>query len=59
VGYLPTVHAFCPTDKLFIEKRPEGNFAVRKPHSERASAVESTPAEAITKARQLNPGAEI
>ena len=43
--------------KLFVEKRPEGDFAVRKGNSERASDVLPTQAEAIERAKQLNPGA--
>lgn len=41
--------------RLFIEQRPEGDYAVRKPNSERASAVLPTQAEAIQRARELNP----
>ena len=43
-------------DQLFVERRPEGDYAVRKGKSERASAVLPTQAEAIDKARELNPG---
>jgi len=43
--------------KLFVEKRPEGDFAVRKGNSERASDVLPTQAEAIERAKELNPGA--
>ena len=43
-------------ERLFIERRPQGDFAVRKPNSERASAVLPTQAKAIDKARELNPG---
>jgi hypothetical protein len=43
-------------DRLFVERRPEGDYAVRKPNSERASAVLPTQAEAIERARELNPG---
>ncbi len=43
--------------KLFVEKRPEGDFAVRKGNSERASAVLPTQAKAIERAKELNPGA--
>jgi hypothetical protein len=43
-------------DQLFIERRPEGDYAVRRPNSERASAVLPTQAEAIERARELNPG---
>jgi len=44
-------------NKLFVEKRPEGDFAVRKGNSDRASAVLPTQAEAIERAKELNPGA--
>ncbi len=43
--------------KLFVEKRPEGDFAVRKGNSERASAVLPTQGEVIARAKELNPGA--
>lgn len=43
-------------DRLFVEQRPEGDFAVRRPNSDRASAVLPTQAEAIERARELNPG---
>ena len=43
-------------NKLFVERRPQGDYAVRKPNSERASAVLPTQAEAIGRARELNPG---
>lgn len=48
-----------PDDKLFIEQRPEGDYAVRRPGSERASAVTPTQAEAIAKARKLSESATI
>ena len=43
-------------EKLFVEQRPEGDFAVRKPNSKRASAVSPTQAEAIAKAQELSKG---
>jgi hypothetical protein len=43
-------------NKLFIEQREQGDYAVRRPNSERASAVAPTQKEAIDKARELNPG---
>lgn len=46
-------------NNLFVERRPQGDFAVRRANSERASAVRSTQAEAINRARQLNPDAAI
>ncbi len=44
---------------LFIERRPEGDYAVRKPGSERASAVEPTQAAAIERAKEINPKAAV
>ena len=43
--------------KLFVERRPEGDYAIRKANSERASDVMPTQAKAIERARELNPGA--
>jgi uncharacterized protein YdaT len=43
--------------KLFVEQRPEGDYAIRKAKSERASDVLPTQAEAIERARKLSPGA--
>jgi hypothetical protein len=45
-------------DRLFVEKRPQGDFAVRRGNSDRASAVEPTQAKAIERARELNPKGE-
>jgi hypothetical protein len=47
------------SDNLFVERRDEGDYAVRKPDSQRASAVEPTQKEAIERARELNPDAAI
>lgn len=45
-------------DEYFIEKRQDkGDFAVRKPNSERASAVAPTQKEAIQRAKEMNPNA--
>jgi hypothetical protein len=41
---------------LYVEQRPQGDYAVREEHSKRASAVEPTQAKAIDRARELNPG---
>ncbi len=43
--------------KLFVERRPEGDYAIRKAKSERASDVLPTQAEAIERARELSKGA--
>ena len=56
---LKTVNHMSQSNKLFVEQRQEGDYAVRKPNSERASAVEPTQAEAIERARELNPNAAI
>lgn len=42
-------------DQLFVERRMEGDYAVRRPGAERASAVEPTQAKAIERARQIEP----
>jgi hypothetical protein len=45
------------TDKrIYVEQRPQGDYAVRRPNSERASDVKSTQREAIQRARELNNG---
>ncbi len=46
-------------NSLFIEQRENGDYAIRKPDSERASAITSTQKEAIEKAKELNPDAAI
>jgi len=40
---------------IFVERRPQGGYAVRRRGSERASVVVRTQREAIEKARELNP----
>lgn len=42
--------------RLFVEQRSEGDYAVRKPNSARASDVLPTQSEAIKRARELNHG---
>jgi hypothetical protein len=44
-------------DQLFVERRPQGDYAVRRGGAERASAVLPTQAQAIDRARELNPNA--
>ena len=47
------------TDKrLFVERRPEGDYAVRRANSDRASDVLPTQKKAIERARELNPNQE-
>lgn len=42
--------------RLYVEQREEGDYAVRRADSERASIVAPTQKKAIEKARELNPG---
>jgi Uncharacterized protein conserved in bacteria (DUF2188) len=44
---------------LFIERRTQGDFAVRRANSERASVVAPTQAKAIAQARKLEPDATV
>jgi hypothetical protein len=43
-------------DQLFIERRDEGDYAIRRGKSKRASVVLPTQSDAIEKAREMNPG---
>jgi len=45
-----------PKDRLFVERRPQGDYAVRRPNSDRASAVRPTQSAAIERAKELAPG---
>lgn len=45
--------------EIYIERRPEGDYAVRRPGSERASAVEPTQRTAIERGREIAPKAAI
>ena len=44
---------------IFVERRPEGDYAVRRPGSERASDVLPTQREGIDRARELNPNGPV
>jgi len=46
-------------DRLFIERRDQGDYAIRRPNSERASDVRPTQAQAIERAREMEPGATV
>jgi hypothetical protein len=45
--------------KIFIERREQGDYAVRKPGSQRASDVQLTQKEAIGSAKDMDPAAII
>jgi hypothetical protein len=42
-------------EQLYVERRPQGDYAVRRPGSERASDVLPTQREAIERAKELEP----
>lgn len=42
--------------KIYVERRPHGDYAVRREGSERASAAEPTQKKAIERAREMNHG---
>ena len=46
-------------NKLFIERREQGDYAVRKPNSKRASIITKTQLQGIEEAKKLNPDATI
>jgi Uncharacterized protein conserved in bacteria (DUF2188) len=41
--------------RMYVERRPEGDYAVRRANSERASDVLPTQHDAIERARELSP----
>ena len=43
------------SEQLYVERRQQGDYAVRRPGSDRASAVEPTQREAIDRARKIEP----
>ncbi len=46
-------------DQFYIERRDDGDYAVRRDGAKRASAVESTQADAIERAREIDSDAAI
>ncbi|QPF88809.1 DUF2188 domain-containing protein [Bradyrhizobium commune] len=42
--------------RIYVERRDEGDYAVRRANSERASDVLPTQREAIERAKELSPG---
>jgi hypothetical protein len=45
------------SDEIYIERRDDGKYKVLREGGKRASAVENTQAEAIARARELEPSA--
>ena len=48
-----------PKKELYVERRDDGGYAIRRPGSERASDVRDTQSEAIDRAREIEPDAAI
>lgn len=46
-------------NKVFVERRPQGDYAIRRPGSGRASGIESTQSEAIDRAGEIAPDASV
>ena len=46
-------------NRFFIEQREQGDFAIRRPKSDRASDVLPTQKEAIERAKEIDPSASI
>ena len=65
MGHLPGVYptrregGTWPKMSCISKGAKQGDYAVRKPGSERASAVLPTQAEAIERAREMNPDAAV
>jgi hypothetical protein len=45
--------------RIYVERRPAGDYAVRRANSERASDVARTQAQAIERAREISHGAAV
>jgi Uncharacterized protein conserved in bacteria (DUF2188) len=50
---------FVADDKIFVERRSQGDYAVRRPNSDRASAVTPTQGQAIDRAGAIAPNARV
>lgn len=40
---------------IYVERRPDGSYAVERPGADRASAILPTQAEAIERAKEISP----
>lgn len=52
----PRKETVMPDKRIYVEQRPEGDWAVRRAGSDRASDVLPTQEKAIERARELEPG---
>ena len=48
-----------PKKELYVERRDEGDYAIRRPGSDRASDICDTQSEAIDRAREIDSDAAI
>ncbi len=48
-----------PKKELYVEHREDGDYAIRRPGSDRASDVRDTQSDAIDRARDIEPDAAI
>ncbi len=48
-----------PKKELYVERREDGDYAIRRPGSDRASDVRDTQSDAIDRARDIEPDAAI
>jgi hypothetical protein len=46
-------------NEIYVERRPDGQYAVTRPDADRASAITQTQAEAIQRAGEIAPTAAI
>jgi hypothetical protein len=59
VSYLQERGRCMAKTEVYIERREQGDYAVRKPGSEKASAVLPTQAKAVERAREMYPDAAV
>jgi hypothetical protein len=59
VLYSQEGETFMAKAGVYIERREQGDYAIRRPGSERASAILPTQAQAIERAREMNPDAAV
>jgi hypothetical protein len=50
-----SMEAAMADKRVYVERRPQGDYAVRRANSERASDILPTQAKAIERARELSP----
>lgn len=56
---IPGKETIMSKQGIYVEQRPDGDFAVRREDSKRASAVKPTQDAEIKRAREIEPGGKI